>query len=523
MMNSKVRLTMMTLMIGVFMGALDNGIITSSLTTLIHSFEVSPSWGAWIITIYTLGLTISVPIVGKLSDRYGRRALFLIEISLFGIGSLLVALSPTFTFLLIARFFQALGGGGIFILASSYILDTFPKERQGRALGMLGGMNGIASVLGPNIGSLILSVAGSWHWLFLINIPIAILLLILGSKSLEKQEVRSTSRLDIAGILVLSGASLSLMYGLTQLKGTSFKDVLTSASFLTFVLVGIAMYVLFFFLEKRVETKGTEPVLPISMLKTPTYRWSLVLALLSGGILASVIFIPSYVEQYLGVASSMSGYWFTPLALAAGIGAAMGGIVIDKKGPTFTMFAASIIAMIGYVLFPLWVEHTWQMVIASIFVGIGFGTLIGAPINMIATEHIQGNKGVALAGVSLIRQMGMTIAPTIYASFLTRGFAQFGEVLQRNAAEAGVDLSQGGMAQLPKDADMTTLMSMIDQIPSKEVKELLLKTVHDASGIGFDGLFYAAAVVAAIMLITVIIVHQVRKRAGTPASSAHAK
>lgn len=366
-------------------------------------------------------------------------------------------------------------------MASSYILDTFPKERQGRALGMLGGMNGIASVFGPNISSFILSVASSWHWLFLINIPIAIILLILGVKSLEKQEERTASRLDIGGILVLSSASLSLMYGLTQLKGTSFKDIFTSVPFLAFVMIGIVLYVMFFYLEKRVAAKGTEPVLPISMLKTPTYRWSLVLALLSGGILASVIFIPSYVEQYLGVASSMSGYWFTPLALAAGVGAAMGGIVIDKKGPTFTMFAASIIAMVGYALFPLWVEHTWQMVIASLFVGIGFGTLIGAPINIIATEHIKGNKGVALAGISLIRQMGMTIAPTIYASFLTRGFSQFGDVLQSNAQQAGIELTPGAMAQIPTDGDMTTMMSMIDKIPSPPVKELLLKTVHDAS------------------------------------------
>src|SRR5699024_4608551 len=94
--------------IGVFMAGLDNGIISAALTTIYQSFEVSPTWGAWTITLYTLGLAISVPIIGKLSDRYGRKRLFLIEVLLFGIGSLLVALSPTFTMLLVARFIQAI-------------------------------------------------------------------------------------------------------------------------------------------------------------------------------------------------------------------------------------------------------------------------------------------------------------------------------------------------------------------------------------------------------------------------------
>ena len=97
--------------IGIFMAQLDNGIISSALTTINRHFDVTDNWGAWGITIYTLGLAISLPIVGKLSDRYGRKKLFLIEIALFGLGSLLVALSPSFGIYLTARFIQALGGG----------------------------------------------------------------------------------------------------------------------------------------------------------------------------------------------------------------------------------------------------------------------------------------------------------------------------------------------------------------------------------------------------------------------------
>ncbi|CAM5222736.1 putative MFS family arabinose efflux permease OS=Ureibacillus acetophenoni OX=614649 GN=SAMN05877842_110136 PE=4 SV=1 [Ureibacillus acetophenoni] len=184
--------------IGVFMAALDNGIISAALTTINSSFDVSANWGAWGVTIYTLGLAISIPIVGKISDRYGRRKLFLVEIALFGLGSLLVALSPSFEFYLISRFIQAMGGGGIFIIGSSHVLSTFPVEKQGKALGMLGGMNGIGAILGPNLGSMILDLTGNWHYLFLINVPIAIVLVVLGYFKIQETKEPSVGKLVLS-------------------------------------------------------------------------------------------------------------------------------------------------------------------------------------------------------------------------------------------------------------------------------------------------------------------------------------
>src|SRR5690606_23375874 len=138
---------MLLFSVGVFMAQLDNGIISAALTTINRHFDVSANWGAWGITLYTLGLSISLPIAGKLSDRYGRKKLFLVEVLLFGLGSLLVAVSPTFGVYLAARFIQALGGGGIFIIGSSHILSTVEPGKQAKYLGMLGAMNGIAAVL----------------------------------------------------------------------------------------------------------------------------------------------------------------------------------------------------------------------------------------------------------------------------------------------------------------------------------------------------------------------------------------
>src|SRR5690625_710509 len=207
--------------IGVFMAGLDNGIISTALTTINDSFGVSSAWGAWSITLYTLGIAISVPIIGKLSDNYGRRRLFIIEILLFGIGSLLVALSPNFIFLLIARFIQAIGGGGIFIIGSSYVLATLPKKSQGKALGLLGGMHGLSAVIGPNLGAVILAVTGTWEWMFLINIPIAIFLIIFGYLKISETKAKETKSLDVTGTVLLSFSILLFMFGVTHIDSTN--------------------------------------------------------------------------------------------------------------------------------------------------------------------------------------------------------------------------------------------------------------------------------------------------------------
>lgn len=519
-MNRDMKWSVALFMIGIFMAALDNGIITSSLTTLIESFGVSPTWGAWTITLYTLGLAISVPIAGKLSDRYGRRNLFLIEVGLFGIGSLLVALSSNFIFFLVARFIQALGGGGIFIIASSYVLHTFPKEKQGRMLGMFGGMNGIAAILGPNIGSLILSATGSWHWLFLINVPIAIFLIGFGLLYVKERQQLVEAKLDWSGIALLIASVLLLMYSFTQLEGVNVLKSILSPSFYVVFTLGLVFLVLFYLFEKRVAKNGEDPVVRITMLHNPAFRYTLLLSFFSGAILSSVIFIPGYVEQSLNVSSSVAGYWFTPLALASGIGAGSGGILVDKRGPVQALLLASVLSFIGFLLFPLWVDSLWQMVIASMFVGVGFGIMLGAPINVLVSEQAGADKGIGLATSSLARQMAMSIAPTIYAGFIARSFMSIGDKIQAGFTEIGLngnaDPSMLGMLGMNGEAQesisIEQLRSAIDGIPLEPVKRVLNQAIHLVVNNGYNGLFWSGAVISVLAFITALILSRARKR-----------
>ncbi|XKF67343.1 MFS transporter [Virgibacillus necropolis] len=416
--SQKWAITLFT--IGVFMAGLDNGIISTALTTINDSFNVSPSWGTWSITLYTLGIAVSVPIVGKLSDRFGRKRLFIIEITLFAIGSLLVAISPSFTFLLVARVIQAIGGGGIFIIGSSHILATLPKDKQGRALGLLGGMHGIAAVIGPNLGAVILDITGSWHWLFLINLPIALFLIIGGVVKIDESYPGESKALDFVGSILLAGAILSLMYGITKLDSQSFIESVMQANVLPFLIIGIALFVVLLVYERRVESRGGDPILAFSLLKTKLFQITLLLGFLSGGFLAGIIFIPAYVQQVLQVPVENAGYWLTPLALASGIGAGLGGYLTDKRGTAQTIIISGVIGIIGFFMFPLWVAGVWTFIIASVLAGVGLGILLGAPLNVLVGESAKdGEQGSALGTLSLIRQIGLTLFPTIYAGYIT--------------------------------------------------------------------------------------------------------
>jgi len=525
--------------VGVFMAQLDNGIISSALTTINRHFDVPANWGAWGITIYTLGLAISLPIVGKLSDRYGRKKLFIVETLLFGIGSLLVALSPNFGFYLASRFIQAIGGGGIFIIGSSHILSTVEPDKQAKYLGMLGAMNGVAAILGPNIGSFLLDLTGNWHVLILINVPIAIALFIFGILKLGESADPNPGRLDLIGTIMLSFAILSIMYGLTNIDvdfWASFKEWDVSG----FLAAGVLLFVFLLWYETSVERRpGGDPILPVYLLRQSRFLFVLLLGMLSGGVLAAMIFIPAFSENILGIAAEKSGYWMTPLALASGVGAGMGGMIVAKRGPIFAVVLAGLLSFAGFALFPMWVDEKWQFIITSMVAGAGVGVVLGAPLNILATEHLKGDKGTALASLSLIRQIGMTIAPTVYAGFVARGFAGLGDrfkndfpdILQQNVEQANLSSeSLAEMAQIGRymgagsdglDADQ--MNQMIGMIQNPDLQSVMADSVAQVTRMaaeqGYGGLYWTAAVIGAALIVVAFILVPFRKRAAAKAAA----
>lgn len=483
--------------IGVFMAGLDNGIISTALSTIGDYYQVSASWGAWSITLYTLGMAISVPIIGKLSDIFGRRKLFLVEIFLFGLGSLLVALSPNFTFLLIARFIQAIGGGGIFIIGSSYVLATLPKAKQGKALGLLGSMHGLSAVLGPNLGAVILHLTGSWQWMFFINIPIACFLLIFGWLKIGKTNTVKAKPLDIWGITLLTSGILALMYGMTNLDSTKFFQSLLTMNVFAYLFVGIVLLIGFILYERYLENKGGDPIVAFTLISNRLFQVTLLLGMLSGGFLAGIIFIPSYVQQVLHVPVESAGFWVTPLALASGIGSGLGGFFTDRIGSMRTIITAGFVGIIGFSLFSVFVSDFPTFLLASILSGIGLGMMLGAPLNVLAGKSARKEaKGSALGTLSLSRQIGMTLFPTIFAGFIAGAFAQVEPMVKHEFMEQDITIEA-------VDAEnYLTLTEQVEQIISEDLRVQVMDYVTAVLQNGYNRMFVTSSVLAFIVAIS---------------------
>lgn len=500
--------TILLLTIAVFMAGLDNGIISAALTTIYNSFNVSPTWGAWSVTIYTLGVAIAVPIIGKLSDNYGRKKVFIIEILLFGVGSLLVALSPNFTFLLIARFIQAIGGGGLFIIATSHVLATLPKKQQGKILGMIGGMHGLSAVVGPNIGAVILHITGAWQWLFLINIPIAIFIFIAAIFYMQETKQPTTHVLDLKGAILLTLAIIAMMYGITNINSNQLASSILQVTVFPYILAGILLIIYFFQHEKKLEHAGGDPIIAYSIINNRKFQLTLLLGFLAGGFLATIVFIPSYVQQVLQVPAESAGFWLTPLALAAGVGSGLGGFLTDKIGSVRTIMIAGVIGWTGFFMFYTVVQNFPTFLIASSLAGIGLGFLIGAPLNVLAGESTKKSQyGTSIGTLSLSRQIGMTIFPTIFGSFITTGVikiepafqAVFGDkIISFDGVEDGEGYGQ--------------IIAEIEKVEDPYLQNQLLEITANVMNSGFQQMFILAMGISIIVLFITIFIQVKQKR-----------
>lgn len=504
--KTKKDLGFIILLVGVFMAALDNGIISAALTTINSSFNVSATSGSWGITLYTLGLAVATPIVGKLADKYGRKKVFLIEIAIFTIGSLGVALSPNFTFFLVSRLLQSFGGGGIFIIASSYVLSTVRKDKQGSMLGLLGGMNGIASVIGPNVGSFLMDITGTWHWLFLINIPIGILLLIAGSFVLKETKEEVMSKTDYLGITLLSLFILSIMFAINNLGSGNLLQSLFDWTVFGLLILGVILFAALLFVEKRNETANIDSILPYDLLRKPTYSMTLMMGLLSGTLIGAVIFIPSFVEQILGISAAKSGYWMTPLALASGIGAGGGGYFVDKQGPVKTIIYAGIISMIGFGGLAYLADTKTLFIIFSVIAGAGFGFVLGAPLTVLTSNAAGKQKGSAIGTLSVARQIGLTISPTIYATFIQNGFSKLETLIPEKLQAHGINLEDvpEGMMEQVSGIGYADLTDEISKIPIPKVQEALLEAFEAAANAAYQPIYLFTAVMAFIMIVIAV-------------------
>ena len=421
--NSNYVLITIIYLAGIFMGAIDTGIVTPARTVIQSNLGVNEQTGIWMITIYTLSYAASIPIMGKLADKYGRKYIYLTSILLFGVGSLFCGLSQdfgSFNLLLIARVIQALGGGGIVPVATAEFGTTFPQEKRGLALGLVGGVYGIANIFGASAGSAILDIFGTsnWQFIFYINLPITVFILIAGFTSLKNTKAKDTRKIDFSGIFTLTIMILSLLYSLKNIDFFNISTTITNNDVLPFLLVFFVLIPLFIFIEKKAE----DPVMNLTYFTDKNIVLTLIISTLTGVIIMGMIFVPQFCENSMKISTGSGGYFVIVLGLFAGIGAPLSGKLIDKFGAKLILGFGFLISIIGS-LFLAFVAtsnpSTLTVIISLILIGIGVGFTMGTPLNYMMLSHTkESESNSALATLSLVRSIGTAVAPAIMIGFV---------------------------------------------------------------------------------------------------------
>ncbi len=413
--NNKRNKILLVLFIGVLMGAIDIAIVGPALPAIKNYFNIDNRNLVWIYTIYVLFFMIGTPFMAKLSDRQGRRFIYLLDVSLFGLGSLITASSPSLNILLIGRAIQGLGAGGIFPVASAFIGDTFPPEKRGGALGVIGAVFGISYLIGPLLGGLLIGYG--WQWLFVVNLPVAVLVIILGAKYLPKSSKKVENHFDWKGMLLLAVSFSSLAYGINQINTQYFFDSINSIKVWPFLLISILLLLIFV----KIEEKARDPIIRTTLFRSREISLTSIISVFTGFNEAGLVFIPAFAIAAFGFDNSQASLMLLPVVVSIAIGAPVMGRILDKTGSKVLMITGGLMLTIGLIVFESLGNYFFYFILSGIFIGLGLSALLGAPIryimlNEVSESYRASGQGLININTSVGQLIGGTLIGAVLAS-----------------------------------------------------------------------------------------------------------
>jgi MFS family permease len=371
--------------------------------------------------------------------------------------------------LLTGRVIQALGGGGIMPIANAEFGTTFPKEKRGMALGLVGAAFGIANILGSTIGSAILNMLGNenWRWLFFINIPICIIIVSCGLFILPNSKADFVKKIDKFGTFIMVGIILSLLYGLKNIDFFDFRNSISSTSVYPYLIIFACLIPLLIFIERRAE----DPVLNLDYFSNTRILVVLILSIISGIGMMGMVFVPQFAENALKIKTGTGGYFVAILGIFAGVSAPVSGKLIDKFGAKLILLIGFAISMAGALFLAFVAVRTntiSSVCIGLILMGLGVGFTMGTPLNYMMLDNTKKeDSNSALATLSLIRSVGTAVSPAIMIGFI----AHAGLSVQSNLMKVMPQTT------MPKITQMEELKAMINTLKSDAKTADMLKNV----------------------------------------------
>ena len=408
------------LMLGMFLAALDQTIVSTSIRTIADDLN-GLSKQAWATTAYLITSTIATPLYGKLSDLHGRKPYYLTAISIFVVGSVLCTFSTSMTELAAFRAVQGLGAGGLMSLALAIIGDVVPPRQRARYQGYMLGTFATSSVAGPLIGGALagqdtlLAITG-WRWVFLVNVPIGIIALFVVAKVLNIPHTRRDHRIDWWGALTIAIGVVPLLLVAEQGRDWGWDSTRSIVCYA----IGAAGILVWIFVERHI---GDDALIPMRLFRNGTFSKTSLLSVLIGmGMFGGLMMIPQYLQIVKGASPTKSGLEMLPLMAGMMVASVVTGQITSKTG-RYKIFpvigtAVMIAALLLFHFRVQWDTPLWQTMIYMACFGLGLGCCMQTLVLAVQNAVPPGDMGVATASSTFFRQMGATAGTAIFLSVL---------------------------------------------------------------------------------------------------------
>ena len=406
--KSSTNLVVAGLLLGMFVGALDQTIVSTAMPTIVTELGGFEFY-VWVFSAYMIATVVATPIFGKLSDIYGRKIFFQLGLFIFLLGSILCGIAESMTELIIYRAIQGIGGGALMPIAFAVIFDIFPPEKRGKMNGLFGAVFGLSSVFGPSLGAYITDYI-DWRWVFYINIPIGIVALGLIHFGYREAKAQRRQKIDWGGATMLVTAILSFMFAI-ELGGAE------TYAWGSWQIIGLfVLFAVSFLLFLVIERKVSDPIVELKLFKSRLFTTSQAIGFFYGILMVSgATYIPLFIQGVYGESASAAGQVLTPMMLAVVASSMAGGPLVNKMSYRSIMMISTVILAVAMVLLGSMTVDTprWAVTVYMVLVGLGIG--VNFVVLNISVLHGLPNqyKGAAISLITFFRTIGSALGVTV--------------------------------------------------------------------------------------------------------------